>query len=591
MPPADPVPSSPRSWQAVAQRLAIWGGFFVLLRLTRDFFFIGFMTFLFSYLALTIIGRAMSRLSPDRDRPVVRKLMTVALFLLAPLGLLVVGSIVGPRLIAEVQHLAGWVTDVSPTTATAGVLEQWIGPMEFRRAYHGPEDPKYREDFAEFQKKGVGGVQAYNDFPSIEAWVEGQFRKKFQQAEVERLRLELQREGTSSQSFTNWFLSKKYPALQEQARRVKPAAEDALLVRAAAGEPAEVALKGVRQSPTQLAGLQAEWIQYAVDQALPGLWRSPEYHKQLHETYDTMRLRRPSAIPYTFEQYQTLQRARAQGPAAFSQAFDAIQPKASESIAGAIQGDFEAARKHELFQRWWTTNAFAGFLRDQLENRLSGPIGEWLRKALSAFVDVPIDIGTALLLSFFICIDFPNLRAGFRGLRETWLRSVFDEIVPALADLGRLVARALIAQGLIALCNATMVFVALTMLGVEHEVLLATMTFVLCLIPTLGACIALVVISLFALLQFGGGVSLALKAAGAVTVVLIIESFVLSPRILGKMMELHPVLIVALLPVAQYFFGIWGLILAAPVSVYVINVIIFNRGLPGEHAHAPPAAG
>jgi predicted PurR-regulated permease PerM len=286
-----------------------------------------------------------------------------------------------------------------------------------------------------------------------------------------------------------------------------------------------------------------------------------------------------------------LQQARAKGPAAFGQAYDGIQPKAPGSIADAIQGDFEAARKHELFQQWWTTNAFARFLRDQMEDRLSGPIGTWLQKVLAAFVDVPIDIGTALLLSFFICIDFPNLRTGFRGLRDTWLRNVFDEIVPALADLGRLVARALIAQGLIALCNATMVFVALTLLGVEHEVLLSTMTFILCLVPTLGACIALVIISLFALLQFGGGVTLAFKAAGAVTVVLIIESFVLSPRILGKMMELHPVLIVALLPIAQYFFGIWGLILAAPVSVYVINVIIFNRGLPGERAHAPPAAG
>jgi hypothetical protein len=46
---------------------------------------------------------------------------------------------------------------------------------------------------------------------------------------------------------------------------------------------------------------------------------------------------------------------------------------------------------------------------------------------------------------------------------------------------------------------------------------------------------------------------------------------------------LHPVLIIALLPVAQYFFGIWGLILATPVAVYVIHVLILRRGLPGTH--------
>jgi hypothetical protein len=68
---------------------------------------------------------------------------------------------------------------------------------------------------------------------------------------------------------------------------------------------------------------------------------------------------------------------------------------------------------------------------------------------------------------------------------------------------------------------------------------------------------------------------------------------VLSPRILGKMMELHPVLSIAILPVAQYFFGVWGLILAIPVSVYVIHVLILRRGLPGgeerHQAATPPA--
>jgi predicted PurR-regulated permease PerM len=91
----------------------------------------------------------------------------------------------------------------------------------------------------------------------------------------------------------------------------------------------------------------------------------------------------------------------------------------------------------------------------------------------------------------------------------------------------------------------------------------------------------------FALVQLGGGPVLAMKAAGAVVMVMMVESFVLSPRILGRMMEVHPVLLIALLPVAQYFFGVWGLILATPVAVYVIHVLIFGHGLPGNEAHAP----
>jgi predicted PurR-regulated permease PerM len=129
-----------------------------------------------------------------------------------------------------------------------------------------------------------------------------------------------------------------------------------------------------------------------------------------------------------------------------------------------------------------------------------------------------------------------------------------------------------------------MMFIALTVLGVEHSVLLSCAVFILCLVPTLGTIIAWVLIAAVALVQPGGGLVLVLKVSGAVIVVVLLETFVFSPRILGRMMELHPVLIIAILPVAQYFFGVWGLILATPVAVYVIHVLILQRGLPGcEH--------
>jgi hypothetical protein len=74
-----------------------------------------------------------------------------------------------------------------------------------------------------------------------------------------------------------------------------------------------------------------------------------------------------------------------------------------------------------------------------------------------------------------------------------------------------------------------------------------------------------------------------------VVLVVALETFVFSPRILGRMMELHPALLIAILPLAQYFFGVWGLILATPVTVYLIHVVILGHGLPGgDVPHAVP---
>jgi predicted PurR-regulated permease PerM len=97
-------------------------------------------------------------------------------------------------------------------------------------------------------------------------------------------------------------------------------------------------------------------------------------------------------------------------------------------------------------------------------------------------------------------------------------------------------------------------------------------------------CISWALLVAMALLQPGGGLVLALKVTGAVVIIILLETFVISPRILGRMMELHPVLLLALLPLAQYFFGIWGLLLATPIAVYVVHVLILGRGLPGIDA-------
>jgi hypothetical protein len=132
------------------------------------------------------------------------------------------------------------------------------------------------------------------------------------------------------------------------------------------------------------------------------------------------------------------------------------------------------------------------------------------------------------------------------------------------------------------MCNAILICIGLALIGVEHEILLGFAVFILCLVPTLGATISLVLVVVFALFQYGGGLGLALKAGGIVLLVMLIENFVLGPRILGKMMELHPVLLLILLPLAFYFIGIWGLILATPVAVYVVHVLVLQRDLPGS---------
>jgi len=114
-------PASPNKGHLPApellKKLAIWVLFILFLYLTRGFFFTGFMTFLFSYLALGLVGWGMNRLAGGRidnasgeERGGLRRLMTVGVFVLVPLVILGLGILIAPRLLHQGQQLAGWLS-------------------------------------------------------------------------------------------------------------------------------------------------------------------------------------------------------------------------------------------------------------------------------------------------------------------------------------------------------------------------------------------------------------------------------------------------------------------------------------------------
>jgi predicted PurR-regulated permease PerM len=594
--PPHPDPTSPEMrlprW---VTRLIIWGLFFVGLYLFRDFFFTAFLTFLFCYLILAVVGWAMTRLSPDRDRPWLRRLLVLGVFVIAPVVLVTIGFVVGPRLLDQGQRAAGWFSNLDAESEAARLLERPVGAAEFTREFGAPDDSRYAKGLEEFRATGEQHVAAYHDFPAIEALVDGSFVKQFTPAQRTRARLRLLHAGTGSPEFTQWFMTRKVPELQQQTRQqtAESAREAGVLeplIRAAATEKPEQLLTHARHEPAVLAVLRQEWIHDGEDEAVRRAQDSPAYEKAFRDAYDHVRALHPTSVPYTFDQYLALKKAHSEGVREFGAALEKIQPTSEADRESQLRADFEAAKKHELFLQWWSASSTATFIR----HHLTGGFARWgsdqMERAFAAIVNLPEAIGTALLLSLFICIDFPRLRQGLRSLRETWLREVYDELVPALSSLGSLIGRSMKAQGLIALCNAVIMFVALEILGVAHAVLLSTAVFVLCLVPTLGMLISWALIVGMALIQPGGGFMLAMKATGAVVVVFLLETFVFSPRILGKMMELHPVLIIAILPIAQYFFGVWGLILATPVAVYVLSELIFRQGLPVRPTSEQPVA-
>jgi predicted PurR-regulated permease PerM len=297
----------------------------------------------------------------------------------------------------------------------------------------------------------------------------------------------------------------------------------------------------------------------------------------------------PDLAPYDLERFIELREALKGGTENFSQVYNSISPikeQRDEHLG------FELHERRALLEEWKK-----GELAEKLTQRVQewtvgalGAAGRYIGASIPQIVLLPVEFLLSLLLSFFITIDMPRLRRGIEKLGESRLRDVYHEIAPGLVAFGGLIGRSFQAQGVVALCNTLLTWTALTILKVENGAFLSSLVFLCSFVPVVGVVFSSIPIAVVAIIQDNGGLYLALWAIGAVLLVHFIETSILNPKIVGDMLHLHPVLVLAILAVAERFFGIWGLLLGVPVVVYIIRYVIQvppDHGESNEEASAP----
>jgi predicted PurR-regulated permease PerM len=136
---------------------------------------------------------------------------------------------------------------------------------------------------------------------------------------------------------------------------------------------------------------------------------------------------------------------------------------------------------------------------------------------------------------------------------------------------GRILGRALEAQLIIAIVNTALTAVGLAFMGIPNIAFLSAVVFVCSFIPVAGVFLSSVPICLAALTK--SGLSMMLWSIVFVTIIHMIEAYILNPRIYGARLRMNPVLVLAILVISNHLFGVWGLILGVPVVNYLVHVI------------------
>lgn len=221
---------------------------------------------------------------------------------------------------------------------------------------------------------------------------------------------------------------------------------------------------------------------------------------------------------------------------------------------------------------------FSGMNRDTLVNVLLASLDQ-VAHYFTFFL-----VGT--LFSFFVLFDFPNLREKTLALRNTRFKEIYEETAVSVARFALVVGSAFQAQIMIALVNTILTALGLWGLGIHPITLLATIVFFCGLIPVLGVFISSAPILLLAFNT--GGLNLVLGALVMIIVVHTIETYILNPNIFSVVLHINPVLTLMILYIAYSLFGLWGMLLGVPISVYVYRYVVLNHD---QASHPTPADG
>ena len=169
------------------------------------------------------------------------------------------------------------------------------------------------------------------------------------------------------------------------------------------------------------------------------------------------------------------------------------------------------------------------------------------------------------VLTFYLLRDYDRILA---RLRELLPRGREAAVVEFARDYDVLLSRYLRGQLTVALIIGVMTSTLLFVVQFPYAFLLGALAGVMGLIPFLGLVLSLIPAVIVALVSGSVLVSL-VKVAVVYTLVQILDGGVISPRIVGDSVGLHPVWIVLALSVGGFFFGFVGILISVPVAVGV----------------------
>jgi predicted PurR-regulated permease PerM len=201
-----------------------------------------------------------------------------------------------------------------------------------------------------------------------------------------------------------------------------------------------------------------------------------------------------------------------------------------------------------------------------LQSNIAGIGGGVLRTGV-AVAGGATAVVIVLILTIYFTAALPSIRNGATLLLPASRRARFTDLGDQIIDS---VGRYVVGQLALALINAVLSLIVLTIIGARFPLLLAIVAFVFSLIPLIGTVTGSAIIVLACLTA---SPLTALIAAAYYLVYMQVEAYVLSPRIMKRAVQVPGAVSVIAAIAGGTLLGILGALVAVPFAAAIILII------------------
>lgn len=198
-------------------------------------------------------------------------------------------------------------------------------------------------------------------------------------------------------------------------------------------------------------------------------------------------------------------------------------------------------------------------------------------QALTGTVGAIVSLAVIPVLAYYLLVEFDRIRLAVLDL----VPRAYQEAVSRQASrVDRLVSGFIRGQLTICLILGALYALGFAVIGIDLAFVIGMLAGIAAIIPYVGGALAVLSAGGMCLLQFGLDVHLAL-VVGWYALCQGLEGFVLTPRILGGTLGMHPVVVIVALMIGGDLLGFLGLLIAVPLAavaqVFLHDALDFYR--------------